>query len=88
MELAKKHTIVGDVRGGHGLMLGIELVSDRSKKTPLDTSDMKKIHQKTYEFGAMVRLGLNNILMSPPLTISENEVDQIIGALDEGLTAI
>ena len=88
MELAKKHTIVGDVRGGHGLMLGIELVSDQSKKTPLDTSAMKKIHQKTYEFGAMVRLGLNNILMSPPLTISENEVDQILGALDEGLTAI
>ena len=88
MELAKKHTIVGDVRGGHGLMLGIELVSDQRKKTPLNTSDMKKIHQKTYEFGAMVRLGLNNILMSPPLTISENEVDQIIDALDEGLTAI
>ena len=63
MELAKKHTIVGDVRGGHGLMLGIELVSDQSKKTPLDTSDMKKIHQKTYEFGAMVRLGLNNICL-------------------------
>ncbi len=42
MELAKKHTIVGDVRGGHGLMLGIELVSDQRKKTPLDTSDMKK----------------------------------------------
>ena len=88
MELAKKHTIVGDVRGGHGLMLGIELVSDQNKKTPLDMSDMKKIHQKTYEFGAMVRLGLNNILMSPPLTISENEVNQILGALDEGLTAI
>ena len=32
IELAKKHTIVGDVRGGHGLMLGIELVSDQSKK--------------------------------------------------------
>jgi len=26
--------------------------------------------------------------MSPPLTISENEVNQILGALDEGLTAI
>ena len=49
---------------------------------------MKKKHQKSYEFGAMVRLGLNNILMSPPLTISENEVTQILGALDEGLTAI
>ena len=87
-DLAKKHNIVGDVRGGHGLMLGIELVSDQTKKTPLDNDHMKKIHQKTYEFGAMVRLGLNNILMSPPLTISEGEVSQILGALDEGLAAI
>ena len=87
-DLAKKYNIVGDVRGGHGLMLGIELVSDRTKKTPLGNDHMKKIHQKTYEFGAMVRLGLNNILMSPPLTISEGEVSQILGALDEGLAAI
>jgi 4-aminobutyrate aminotransferase-like enzyme len=26
--------------------------------------------------------------MSPPLTISESEINQILGALDEGLTAI
>ena len=78
---------MGDIRGGHGLMLGIELVSDQNKKTPLDNDHMKKIHQKTYECGAMVRLGLNNILMSPPLTISESEINQILEALDEGLTA-
>jgi adenosylmethionine-8-amino-7-oxononanoate aminotransferase len=88
IDLAKRHNIVGDVRGGHGLMLGIELVSDQNKKTPLNNDLMKKIYQKTYEFGAMVRLGLNNILMSPPLTISESEINQILGALDEGLTAI
>jgi adenosylmethionine-8-amino-7-oxononanoate aminotransferase len=87
-DLAKRHNIMGDIRGGHGLMLGIELVSDQNKKTPLDNDRMKKIHQKTYEFGAMVRLGLNNILMSPPLTISESEINQILDALDEGLTAI
>ena len=36
----------------------------------------------------MVRLGLNNILMSPPLTISEGEVGQILDSLDEGLAAV
>jgi len=35
----------------------------------------------------MVRLGAHNILMSPPLTITEAEINQIITALDKGFTA-
>lgn len=85
--LAETHDIVGDVRGGHGLMTGIELVSDRAAKTPMDAETMKRVHQATYEAGAMVRLGAHNILMSPPLTISEAEVDTILSALDAGFRA-
>jgi len=81
-KLAQKHDIIGDVRGGHGLMMGIELVSDATNKTPMDGAMMKKIHQTAYENGAMVRLGMHNILMSPPLVISPAEIDQIINALD------
>ncbi len=87
VDLAGKHDIIGDVRGGHGLMTGVELVSDRDSKTPLDATTMKRVHQATYEAGAMVRLGAHNILMSPPLTISEAEVNTILSALDTGLAA-
>ncbi|NHQ73271.1 aminotransferase class III-fold pyridoxal phosphate-dependent enzyme [Roseovarius gahaiensis] len=86
-DLAAKHDIIGDVRGGHGLMTGIEIVSDRDAKTPMDAATMKRIHQTAYESGAMVRLGGHNILMSPPLTITEAEVNQIITALDKGFAA-
>jgi adenosylmethionine-8-amino-7-oxononanoate aminotransferase len=86
--LKKKFDIIGDVRGGQGLMAAIEVVSDPNKKTPMDMDTMKKLHQKTYEAGAMVRLGLNNILMSPPLVISEAEIDQILDALDYGFSSI
>ena len=85
--LAERHDIVGDVRGGHGLMTGVEIVSDRAAKTPMDAATMQRIHQATYEAGAMVRLGAHNILMSPPLTITEGEVDTILAALDAGLSA-
>ncbi|MDA7423656.1 aminotransferase class III-fold pyridoxal phosphate-dependent enzyme [Thalassococcus lentus] len=85
--LAQKHDIIGDVRGGHGLMTGIEIVSDKASKTPMDAETMKRIHQTAYEAGAMVRLGMHNILMSPPLTISEAEVDTILAALDAGFAA-
>ncbi|MFP4327935.1 MAG: aminotransferase class III-fold pyridoxal phosphate-dependent enzyme [Paracoccaceae bacterium] len=87
LELARKHDIVGDVRGGHGLMTGLELVSDRAAKTPMDSATMTRIHQTAYEAGAMVRLGMHNILMSPPLTITEAEVQTILDALDAGFAA-
>ncbi|MFP4450052.1 MAG: aminotransferase class III-fold pyridoxal phosphate-dependent enzyme [Rhodosalinus sp.] len=86
-ELAGRFDIIGDVRGGHGLMTGIEIVSDRAAKTPMDAGTMKRVHQATYEAGAMVRLGMHNILMSPPLTISEAEVNTILSALEAGFSA-
>lgn len=85
--LATKHDIIGDVRGGEGLMTGMELVSDRAAKTPIDPASVKRIQQATYEAGAMVRMGPPNILMSPPLKISESEVQVILDALDTGLGA-
>jgi hypothetical protein len=87
LRLAERHDVIGDLRGGHGLMTGVEIVSDKAAKTPMDAATMKRIHQATYEAGAMVRLGAHNILMSPPLTITEAEVDTILAALDAGLSA-
>lgn len=87
MKLAEKHAIIGDVRGGHGLMTGIEIVSDRAAKTPMDGETMKRIHTATYEAGAMVRLGMHNILMSPPLIVTAQEIDTILNALDTGFAA-
>ncbi|WP_372610173.1 aminotransferase class III-fold pyridoxal phosphate-dependent enzyme [Aquicoccus sp.] len=88
LKLAEKHDIIGDVRGGHGLMTGIEIVSDKAAKTPMDMATMKRIHKTAYEAGAMVRLGAHNILMSPPLTITEGEVQTILDALDAGFSTV
>ncbi|MEP5152885.1 aminotransferase class III-fold pyridoxal phosphate-dependent enzyme [Planktotalea sp.] len=85
--LAEKHDIIGDVRGGEGLMAGFEMVSDRQAKTPIDAAIVKRIQKATYDAGAMVRMGPPNILMSPPLTISEREIQVILDALDVGLSA-
>ncbi len=87
LKLAEKYDIVGDVRGGHGLMTGIELVSEKGAKTPMDMATMKRIHAAIYQAGTMVRLGMNNVLMSPPLVITEDEVNQVLSALDAGLAA-
>ena len=88
LALMEKYDIIGDVRGGHGLMTGVEIVSDAANKTPMDTVVMKQIHKVVYDAGVMVRLGGNNILMSPPLIITEGEVDRVLGALDVGLGSV
>lgn len=86
--LAEKHALVGNVRGGHGLMTAIELVSDRGAKTPCDPSVGAQVQQVAYENGAYVRVSGHNILISPPLVISEADVDVIIDALDAGIGAV
>ena len=81
------YDVVGDVRGGHGLMTGVEIVSDRAAKTPASAEMMKRIHKATYDAGAMVRVGGNNIMLSPPLVVTEAEIDQVLVALQAGLRA-
>ncbi|MGI9509887.1 MAG: aspartate aminotransferase family protein [Geminicoccaceae bacterium] len=85
--LKAKHELVGDVRGGHGLMCALELVSDRSTKTPIDKAVIGRVHHATYEAGVMVRVSGPNIILSPPLVISASDVEAIVSALDEGLAA-
>ena len=80
--------IIGDVRGGHGLMAAIELVSDRGTKAPLEMGVIKRAHKATYEAGTMVRIGGNNLLMSPPLVVTEADIAKILADLRRGLSAL
>ena len=86
--LKDRHEIIGDVRGGHGLMLGIELVQDRDSKTPIQPEIAAKFHQSTYENGAMVRSSGANILMSPPLVLTSDDVQVILNALESGFSTL
>jgi len=87
LRLMEKHDIVGDVRGGHGLMCALELVSDRAAKTPLDKGAVGRVHEATYRAGAMIRISGNNVILSPPLILTAQEVQTILAALDAGLSA-
>lgn len=86
--LAEKHDLIGDVRGGHGLMCALELVSDRTAKIPIDKDTIGKIHRVTYENGAMVRVSGNNLILSPPLILTARHVDMILSALSAGFKTV
>ena len=68
-------------------MTGMEIVSDKSTKTPMDNATMARIQQATYEAGTMVRISGPNILMSPPLILTDADSATILSSLEAGLKA-
>ncbi|MCP4880980.1 MAG: aminotransferase class III-fold pyridoxal phosphate-dependent enzyme, partial [Gammaproteobacteria bacterium] len=86
--LQAKYDLVGDVRGGEGLMCCMELVTDREAKTPLDPAIGKQFGKICNDNGVMVRVAGNSIMVSPPLIINQQESNQILVALDVALAAI
>ncbi|MDX2483070.1 MAG: aspartate aminotransferase family protein [Pseudodonghicola sp.] len=87
LALQEKFEIIGDVRGGHGLMCAIELVSDRASKAPIGKAISTTVQEAAYRAGAMIRVSGPNIILSPPLVLNVQDVEVILSALDAGLTA-
>ncbi len=86
--LMEKYELIGDVRGGHGLMTALELVSDRTTKAPVDKALPMQLQQAIYDNGVMVRVSGPNLILSPPLIISEEEASQVLSAIDAGFAAL
>ncbi|RMH51076.1 MAG: aminotransferase class III-fold pyridoxal phosphate-dependent enzyme [Alphaproteobacteria bacterium] len=86
--LQARHELIGDVRGGHGLMVALELVSDRATKAPPPKGVTATIQEEAWRAGAMVRVSGANIILSPPLVVTEADVDTILGALEAGFSAV
>ncbi len=88
LALKDRYEVIGDVRGGHGLMNAVELVADRTSKKPADKAMPGRVQAKAYEAGAMVRVSGNNIILSPPLILTSADVQLILKALDAGFAGL
>jgi len=71
--------IVGDVRH-KGMLMGIELVSNKKRKTPIRTK--KSINKVFFEEGKKQGIYLrtlgNIVMLVPPLSIQENELELLL----------
>jgi adenosylmethionine-8-amino-7-oxononanoate aminotransferase len=91
------HPIIGDVRG-LGMLVGIELVRDRATKEPfpIEVGVDRRIGAATFSRGLLSYPGQgtadgtlgDHVLFAPPLTITSEQVDELIAILDESLTAV
>jgi 4-aminobutyrate aminotransferase len=71
------YDIVGDVRG-LGMILGVELVNDKSSKTPNQRAAAKIVY-RAWELGLILYYAGNwgNVLeITPPLILTREEIDQ------------
>jgi 4-aminobutyrate aminotransferase len=86
-KLAERHPLVGDVRG-IGLLLGVELVRNRATRERA-TSEAEAVMYKSLERGLSFKLTMGNIIaLTPPLTVTDDELDRAIRILDESLTEV
>lgn len=88
IDLQTRHACIGDVRG-KGLMLGVELVEDRTTKAPASarTAD---VFERAKNLGLLIGKGgiAGNVLrIKPPMCITREDIDFMVQVLDIALTA-
>ncbi len=89
MQLQEKHQLIGDVRG-MGLMLGVELVKDRTSKEPAK-AEAGDVMERCKERNLLIGRGglYGNVLrIKPPMCITKDDADYIADCLDEVLSTI
>lgn len=82
MEMKEKSRHIGDVRG-EGLMLGIELVKNKEKKTPVEPMHVGLVCDFLKDNGLIVYPNPCGISLFPALTITEEQIHRVIEILSK-----
>lgn len=88
LALQQRYEAIGDVRG-EGLLLGVELVSDRETRLPHHELGARTT-RKCFELGLSMNIRRRPERgsvwrIAPPLTVSTQEIDRAIAILDRAL---
>jgi len=80
-KMMERRPQIGDVRG-HGLMVAIELVKDRSSKEPYTSKATYDLMVNMAMLGLVLSNHCNNMRLLPPLIIDETLADEILRIFD------
>lgn len=92
-QLAANHAVIGDVRG-EGAMFGIELVRDRASREPLvpwyggNNAPMGQLSAVLRDEGVYAFGRYNVLIVTPPLVVTEDELELGFAALDRALARV
>lgn len=85
-DLKARYSLIGNVTGV-GLCLGIELVEDRSNKSPA-TGAADRILYRCLENGLSFKTTMGNVLtLTPPLTVTGGEMNEALSILEGAIAA-
>ena len=85
--LATRHPVIGEVRG-KGLMLGMDLVIDRTSRAPAKAV-CEALITRAYENGLiLLSCGQSTVRFMPPLLITTQDVDEATTILEASLTEV
>jgi 4-aminobutyrate aminotransferase len=86
-ELEGRYQVIGAVRG-RGLMVGVELVKDRESKTP-HKQLADDLMEECFRRGLLVlTCGASTIRFCPPLTLTEEQVNEGLTIFEQALQAL
>ena len=86
-EMKASHAIIGDVRG-RGLLLGVELVSERAGKIPANDA-AEAVLYGALDRGLSFKTSMGNVLtLSPPMTITRQELDRALDIVEQCLVEV
>ena len=80
--LQDKYEFIGDVRGS-GLLIGLDLVKDRSTKEPLSSAVSEQIFLGALRRGLLLMGYFSRVRINPPLILTETEARDGVAILDE-----
>ncbi|CAN7637070.1 aspartate aminotransferase family protein [Caballeronia sp. LjRoot29] len=87
-ELQQRYEVIGDIRGA-GLLLGVELVTDRASRNPaheLGAMTTRKCFENGLSMNIRRRPERGSVWrIAPPLTVSTDEIDRAVDILDKAL---
>ena len=81
-ELQEKYEFIGDVRG-KGLLIGMDLVTDRKSKQPLSSRVTEAIFLAALRRGLLLMGYFSRVRINPPLVLTEREARDGVAILDE-----
>ena len=84
-EMARRHRLIGDVRG-LGLLMGIALVRDGGEPA---NAEAERVMYRALERGLSFKVSAGNVLtLTPPLVIGRAELERALAIVDECLSVV